>query len=126
MGDLGGGGSLHPSTKLEIGTRMATVVHSKVYGGEEVFEGPSPTKAVSVDGSVTVTFDMRGSAGWDIHVGQNCSFSQHGGNPKPLLPYLCKSYEVQGADGLWRDAEFSHLDPSGAVVVSSPIAEPVS
>jgi len=122
--DLGMGGGVHPGTKVEVGSRMASAIHANVYGGAEVSEGPVPLKASFSGNSVTITFDMRGSQGWNIQVGQNCSYSRHGGTPKVLPSYLCKGYEVLGQDGKWMDANFSHVDQSGNIAVNSPVEDP--
>jgi len=69
---------------------------------------------------------MRGSKGWDAHEGQNCSYSRHGGAPSIIEDYYCKSYEVKGPDGVWKDADFIQIDASGAVNIRSPISDPVA
>merc|ERR1711881_652294 len=99
--DLGMGGGVHPGTKTEVGSRMASVMNAVAYGSDEVYEGPAPVKAVKQNDSVVITFDMRGSKGWDVHEGQNCSYSRHGGAPRSLEEFYCRSYEVQGPRGAW-------------------------
>merc|ERR1719329_1848836 len=97
--DLGMGGGVHPGTKLEVGSRMASVMNAVAYGSLEVFEGPAPVSAKNLNTVITVTFDMRRSAGWKVREGQNCSYARHGGNPRPIATFYCKNFEVQAADG---------------------------
>lgn len=123
--DLGMGGGVHPGTKLEVGLRMASVMHVVAYGADEVHQGPSPSEAAFADGKVTIAFDMHKSQGWDVHLGQNCSYSRHGGTPNVLPSYYCKGYEVQDATGLWQDASFDRVNDAN-VIITSPVVSPVA
>jgi len=122
--DLGMGGGVHPGTKTEVGLRMASVMNAIAYNGDEVHEGPAPLRAVYRNNCVVITFDLRGSAGWDVHEGQNCSYSRHGGVPRSIADYYCKGFEVQASDGLWQDALTVEMDAAGALHVLSPVGSP--
>jgi len=124
--DLGMGGGVHVGTKTELGSRMASVMNAVAYSSDEVYEGPAPVKTVKHDDDVIITFDMRGSKGWDVHEGQNCSYARHGGAPRAIEEFYCRSYEVQGPSGAWQEAEFTQIDTNGAVHIRSPIAKPVA
>merc|ERR1712151_523869 len=49
--DLGMGGGVHPGTKMEVGSRLASVMSAVAYGSDEVHQGPSPVTATNHGGS---------------------------------------------------------------------------
>jgi len=84
---------VHPATKTEVGLRMASLMNAVAYNSKEVHNGPSAVRAAYQNNSIAITFDLHGSEGWDVHEGQNCSYSRHGEVPRVIPDYFCKGFE---------------------------------
>jgi len=123
--DLGMGGGVHPGTKLEVGSRMASVMNAVAYESLDVFEGPAPVNAKNLNNMITVTFDMRRSAGWKVREGQNCSYARHGDIPRQIAAFYCKNFEVQAADGSWQDAIYKGINGAGQIEILHTVNSPV-
>ncbi len=117
--DLGDPNNVHPTDKIDVGTRLALLARRDVYGEKIVASGPLYNGYKIEGGKVRIDFKETGSG---LTPGQ-APWRAQGVEPLPL-DHLTGFY-IAGDDRKWVEAE-ARIE-GGSVIVSSPaIAKPLA